>query len=236
MVLLVAFSADCKAASLADIVFIVDESTSIGTTNFELVRDLMHSMVNGLEVSPDKVQVGIVTYSDRPTTLVYLDSFSDKKELQTFIKILPYRGGDTNVSAAIQFTKENVFVESRGSRKGQGVQQVAVVITDGESQDDVSEAAANLRRDGVTVYAVGVKDANEEQLRQIASYPSNKHVYTVDSFIRLKALDDILQRSLCLNILHEAITVSSRTSDIKEGWTVRMLLTVKVMFNIVKCM
>ncbi|KAK2909653.1 collagen alpha-6(VI) chain-like isoform X2 [Channa argus] len=208
---------DCKAAKLADIVFIVDESGSIGTPNFQLVRAFLHSIVNGLEVNTNRVRVGIVTYNDKPTAQIYLDSFDDKDDLLNFIKLLPYNGGGTNTGAAINFTRQNVFTEKRGSRKDKGVQQVAVVITDGESQDNVSKAAANLRREGVTVYAVGIKGANEEQLVQIASYPSTKHVYNVESFTKLKALDQGLQKALCQNILHQAVAVNTRRGEIKEG-------------------
>ncbi|XP_070768321.1 collagen alpha-6(VI) chain-like [Enoplosus armatus] len=208
---------DCKAANVADIVFIVDESGSIGTPNFQLVRTFLHSIVSGLEVSPSRVRVGIVMYNDRPTAQVYLNTFNDKNELLKFIKILPYHGGGTNTGAAIKFTQENVFVKQRGSRKDKGVQQVAVVITDGESQDNVSTAAANLRRAGVTVYAVGVKDANKAQLTEVASYPTNKHTFVVDSFAKLKSLEQSLQKSLCHNIIRQAITINTRRTGIKEG-------------------
>ncbi|XP_071324339.1 collagen alpha-6(VI) chain-like isoform X2 [Trachinotus anak] len=208
---------DCKAAKLADIVFIVDESGSIGTPNFQLVRTFLHSIVSGLEVSPTRVRVGIVMYNDRPTAQVYLNSFSDKKELLNFIKILPYNGGGTRTGAALKFTRENVFTKQRGSRKDKGVQQVAVVITDGESQDNVSQPAAELRRAGVTVYSVGVKDANEAQLVEMASYPPKKHVFIVDSFVKLKSLEQSLQKILCHNILRQAISVNTRRTGIKEG-------------------
>lgn len=197
--------------------FIVDESGSIGTPNFQLVRTFLHSIVNGLEVSPNRVRVGIVMYNDRPTAQVYLNTFDDKTELLKFIKILPYRGGGTNTGAAINFARENVFIKQRGSRKDKGVQQVAVVITDGESQDEVSTAAANLRRAGVTVYAVGVKDANHVQLKEMASYPTNKHMFIVDNFAKLKSLEQSLQKVLCHNILRQAISVNTRRTGIKEG-------------------
>lgn len=208
---------DCKAAKLADIVFIVDESGSIGSKNFQLVRAFLHSIVSGLDILTNRVRVGIVAYNDKPTTQVYLDSFTNKSELLNFIQILPYNGGGTKTGAAINFTREKIFNETRGSRKDKGVQQVAVVITDGKSQDNVSDAAADLRRTGITVYAVGVKDAKKKELDQIASYPANKHVYTVDSFTQLKALDQSLQKSLCQNILQQAVTINERRSDIKEG-------------------
>ncbi|XP_073341613.1 collagen alpha-6(VI) chain [Pagrus major] len=208
---------DCKAANVADIVFIVDESGSIGTSNFQMVRTFLRSIVSSLEVSRAKVRVGIVMYNDGPSAQVYLDSFNDESELLNFIKILPYRGGGTNTGAALNYARESVFIKARGSRKDQGVQQVAVVITDGESQDDVSTPAADLRRAGVIVYAVGVKDANKEQLHQMASYPNNKHVFDVDNFEKLKGLELSLQKSLCQNIIRQAISVSTRRSGIKEG-------------------
>lgn len=202
---------------MADIVFIVDESGSIGTPNFQLVRTFLYSLVNGLEVGKNRVRVGIVTYNDDPRAQVYLDSFDDKSELLDFIKILPYQGGGTKTGLALDYAQQNVFVSQKGSRKNRAVQQVAIVITDGQSQDNVSIAAANLRRTGVTVYAVGVKDADKAELRQLASHPTNKHTFIVDSFSKLKTLEISLQRILCQNIIEQAVTVGSRDSDIKQG-------------------
>uniref|UniRef100_A0A665U225 VWFA domain-containing protein n=1 Tax=Echeneis naucrates TaxID=173247 RepID=A0A665U225_ECHNA len=175
---------DCKAAKLADIVFIVDESGSIGTSNFQLVRTFLYSIINGLEVSTTRVRVGIVTYNDRATAQVYLNSFSDKKELLNFIKILPYHGGGTRTGAALKFAQENVFIQSTGSRKDRGVQQVAVVITDGESQDNVN--------------------AKEAQLVEMASYPSKKHVFIVDSFVKRIGIKEGLTLSISHRSLHSA--------------------------------
>uniref|UniRef100_A0A3B5MVE2 VWFA domain-containing protein n=1 Tax=Xiphophorus couchianus TaxID=32473 RepID=A0A3B5MVE2_9TELE len=190
------FSADCRAAKLADIVFIVDESGSITVENFQLVRSFLYSIISGLEINPNRVRVGIVLYNEQPTAQVYLNTFKQKTELLNFIKILPYRGGGTSTGAALNFTQENVFITETGSRKDKGVEQVAVVITDGESQDNVSQAAAELRRAGVTIYSVGVQNANEDELRQIASHPPQKHVFIVDSFARLKSLEEYLQKTL----------------------------------------
>uniref|UniRef100_A0AAV2ME79 non-specific serine/threonine protein kinase n=1 Tax=Knipowitschia caucasica TaxID=637954 RepID=A0AAV2ME79_KNICA len=208
---------DCSSARLADVVFIVDESESIGTPNFQLVRRFLHSVVSGLEVAPNRVRVGVVTYNDRPTAQVFLDSFSNKTDLLRFLKILPYHGGRTSTGKALNFTRDTIFRAERGSRMGKGVQQVAVVITDGQSQDDVGAAGAELRRAGVTVYALGVKKADKQELHKMASYPAPKHTFIVDSFSKLKSVKQVLQKTLCHNILREAISVSSRQSGIREG-------------------
>lgn len=182
-----------------------------------LVRKFLHSIVNGLDVGQKRVRVGVVVYSDRASARIYLDSFNDKDELLRFVKILPYHGGGTNTGAALNYTREKVFIKQRGSRKDSGIQQVAVVITDGKSQDSVSVEAAELRRAGVTVYAVGVKDADKDELREIATYPYDKHMFIVDSFEKLKPLEQSLQKSLCHNIIHQAVSVNTRRTGIKEG-------------------
>ncbi|XP_044214882.1 collagen alpha-6(VI) chain isoform X2 [Thunnus albacares] len=207
---------DCKAGNRADIVFIVDESGSIGTANFQLVRTFLHSIVSGLDVGEKKVRVGIVMYNDVPRAQFYLNTFKNTDELLKFIKILPYHGGGTNTGEALKFTREKVFTVERGSRKN--FQQVAVVITDGKSQDNVNAPAAELRRAGVTVYAIGIKDANKTELDEIASDPAKKHVFIVDSFAKLKPLQQSLQKSLCHNIFRQAIT-EKRRSGIKKGCT-----------------
>lgn len=201
---------------MADIVFIVDESGSIGTPNFLLVRSFLHSLVNEMEIGTHRVRVGIVTYNDDPRAQVYLNTFDRKSELLSFINILPYHGGGTRTGQALNYARQKLFISQNGSRKDKAVQQVAVVITDGESQDNVSTAAADLRRAGVTVYAVGVKDANKSELRQIASHPTDKHTFIVDSFSKLKTLEMSLQRILCQNILQRAVSVSNSDSEAGE--------------------
>ncbi|XP_063344125.1 collagen alpha-4(VI) chain-like isoform X2 [Pelmatolapia mariae] len=202
-----AVTEDCKTANKADIVFIVDESGSIGEENFRLTRNFLHSVISGLETGPSKIRVGIVTYNDVPTAHISLNSFRDKADILHFISFLPYRQGGTNTGAALHFALKNIFTEEKGSRKD--VPKVAVVITDGESQDNVKEPAIALRRAGVTVFAVGIKDANKTELLEMASYP--KFVFTVDSFIKLKPLKETLQTTLCNTIIQ--IGVQDKESD-----------------------
>ncbi|XP_035862083.1 collagen alpha-3(VI) chain-like [Sander lucioperca] len=208
---------DCKGANIADIVFIVDESGSIGTENFKLMRTFLHSIVSSLDVRPNKVQVGIVSYNEESKAQVYLNTFDNREEILQFIKILPYSEGGTNTGAALNFARTNIFIEEKGSRKSKGVQQVAVVITDGESQDRVHEAAISLRRADVTVYSVGIENANMEELRDMASHPIDRHVFNVNSFTELKALKNSLQKVICENIIDQAVKVTTRESKAKKA-------------------
>lgn len=49
------FFSECAKATVADIVFLVDGSTSIGPTSFEDMRQFLKNVVNGLDIGEDKV-------------------------------------------------------------------------------------------------------------------------------------------------------------------------------------
>ncbi len=195
--------------------FIVDESGSIGILNFQLVRTFLHRIVSGLDISLSRVRIGIVTYNTKPIAQFYLNTFNDKDDILQFVNILPYRSGGTCTGAALNFTLEEVFTDQRGSRSR--VQRVAVVITDGKSEDDVSKAAISLRRAGVTIYAVGIEQANRTELVEMASHPSSTHVFEVDSFTKLKPLQQTLQKTMCNDITDKVTGVTASNTDIKEG-------------------
>ncbi|XP_059194891.1 collagen alpha-6(VI) chain-like [Centropristis striata] len=212
-----AITDDCTGANVADIAFIVDESGSIERPNFLLVRAFLHSVVSSLDVSPARVRVGIVTYDNNPRAWAYFNTFNNKTEILNFINLLPYNGGGTQTGAALNYTLKEIFNKDTGSRKEKGVQQVAVVITDGKSQDNVSEAAVALRRAGVTIYSVGIRGASQSELVEMASHPSDRHVFNVESFTKLKPLKQNLQKILCENIIYEAVTDKTTEEDTKEA-------------------
>lgn len=202
---------------MADIAFIVDQSSSIRSKNFQLVRDFLENTIGGLDVGEGKIKVAVILYSDFPRADVYLDTFSNKADILRYISSMAYGRGKTYTGAALRFAKEHVFTKARGSRRDEHVQQVAVVITDGKSTDNksVASAAADLRRSGVTVFALGIKDAKEDDLREIASYPPKKFVLNVERFDQLNSLAKILTKTLCNEITDAIIPKFSLRAVLK---------------------
>lgn len=196
----------------------MDESSRVGQRNFQLTRTFLLKVINALDISPDNVRVALVLYSDEPRLEFSLDTFEDKSEVLQYLKKLPYRGGQTYTGAAIDFLRKKVFTKKGGSRKRQGVQQVAVVITDGQSLDNFTEPASKLRRSKVTVYAVGTQNISETgQLHKIASYPPRKHVTSLESFLQLSHIDWKIKKRLCTEIVARAFAVPVRSRNVKAG-------------------
>ncbi|XP_072532864.1 collagen alpha-6(VI) chain [Salminus brasiliensis] len=189
---------DCRSAEVGDVVFIVDKSGNMGPENFQLVRNFLQNTISGLDVGMDKVRVAIVDYSDEPRADVYLNTFSNKSNILQHVKTLSYGRGKTNTGEALKYAKDKVFTKERGSRSDEKVQQIAVVVTDGQSSDDFSVPAAELRRSGVNVFAVGIK--NFDGLKEIASHPHERFVFSVGNFTKLNALSGMLTKRICRDI------------------------------------
>ncbi|OXB68886.1 UNVERIFIED_CONTAM: hypothetical protein H355_003784 [Colinus virginianus] len=208
----------CSSATVADIVFLVDESSKIGSKNFQLIRAFLLKIVNALDIGPNNVRVGLVLYSNEPRLEFTLDTFKDKLEILNYLKILPYRGGQAYTGKAIEFLRKKVFIQEAGSRKKHGVQQIAVVITDGLSLDDYTEQASKLRRESVTVYAVGIKNITEDsKLDKIATYPPGNHVTTLKFFLQLSTIKWKIKKQLCNEIVTQTFVAPLQSQSLKEG-------------------
>ncbi|XP_026109723.1 collagen alpha-3(VI) chain-like, partial [Carassius auratus] len=206
-----AVARECMFDRVADIAFIVDQCENIRSEKFQLVRNFLKNTIGGLDVGEGKIKIAVVLYSDIPRADVYFNTFDDKTDILRYISSMPYGRGKPYTGAALTFAKDKVFTKERGSRRDQNVQQVAVVITDGKSTDEVASAAAALRRSGVTVFALGIKDTEEEDLREIASYPYKKFVFNVKEFDELNSLSNILTKTLCNEITDSLIPTGSQS-------------------------
>ncbi len=190
----------CTQEAVADIVFLVDGSWSIGNENFEQIRQFLYTLVNSFDVGPDHVRIGLVQYSTTPRTEFLLNTHQNKQSILEYISRLPYMGGGTHTGEGLDFMLKKHFVEAAGSRAGQNVPQIAVVITDGKSQDNVESHAQDLKKRGIVVYAIGIKDADEDQLKEIANEPHSQHVYSVSDFAALQGISQSIVQTLCTTV------------------------------------
>ena len=55
--------AGCQTAGGADIVFVLDGSGSIGSTNFEKCKTFVRSLVEEFEIGLDRYRIGVQQYS-----------------------------------------------------------------------------------------------------------------------------------------------------------------------------
>uniref|UniRef100_A0A672LHR3 Collagen alpha-1(XII) chain n=1 Tax=Sinocyclocheilus grahami TaxID=75366 RepID=A0A672LHR3_SINGR len=188
----------CKTTAQADIVLLVDGSWSIGRLNFKTIRSFIGRMVGAFDIGPDRVQIGLAQYSGDPKTEWHLNSHRTRKELLDAVASLPYKGGNTMTGLALNYILQSNFKKNVGMRPNS--RKIGVLVTDGKSQDDITVNSQNLRDQGIELYAIGVKNADENELRSIASDPDDIHMYNVADFSFLLDIVDDLTNNLCNSV------------------------------------
>jgi hypothetical protein len=194
---------------VGDIVFLVHNS--INPQHAHSVRNFLYILANSLQVGRDNIRVGLAQYSDTPTSEFLLSVYHRKGDVLKHIRGLQFKPGGNRMGQALQFILEHHFREGAGSRASQGVPQVAVVVSSGLTEDHIREPAEALRRAGILVYAIGVKDASQAELREISSSPKDNFTFFVPNFPGLPGLAQKLRPELC-STLGKAAQYTERES------------------------
>ncbi|XP_061689214.1 matrilin-4 isoform X2 [Syngnathoides biaculeatus] len=187
----------CKTA-VVDLVLVIDGSKSVRPHNFELVKKFVNEVVDTLDVSERGTRVGLVQYSSRVRTEFTLDQFRSADDIKAAVTKMKYMEKGTMTGLALAHMLDKSFSEAEGARPpARGIPRIGLVFTDGRSQDDISEYAKKAKQAGIVMYAVGVGKALEEELREIASDPPEKHFYYASDFSAIGAIALNLKLDVC---------------------------------------
>lgn len=155
-----------------DIVFLVDGSDYVGSSNFPYVRDFLINVVNQVDVRPDRVQFGLMQFSDRPKVEFYLNTYNNREAIVDRISQLRLMGGSVmNTAAAMRYALQTMFTSSAGSRIQQQIPQLLVLVTGGPAQDNVRDMANNLANAGIVTFTISSGQADVETLKTVAFTP-----------------------------------------------------------------
>ncbi|RVE72626.1 hypothetical protein OJAV_G00039430, partial [Oryzias javanicus] len=187
----------CTSANI-DLVLLIDGSKSVRPQNFELVKKFVNQVVDSLDVSTHGTRVGLVQYSSRVRTEFPLNMYHTAEDIKAAVMKVEYMEKGTMTGLALKHMLENSFSEAEGARPAaRNIPRIGLVFTDGRSQDDISEYAKKAKEAGITMYAVGVGKAVEDELREIASEPVEKHFYYTTDFNAISTIADNLKLNVC---------------------------------------
>lgn len=187
------FFVGCKTENV-DLVFLMDGSNSIGPDDFKKMKAFLASVVQDFDVSDNRVQIGVAQFSDTYQEEFLLGTFTGKKEISFKIENIQQIFGFTCIGAALRKVG-HYFQADMGSRINAGVPQVLLVLTDGQSQDEVAQAAEDLRHKGIDIYSVGIGNVDDQQLIQITGTANKK--LTVENFDELSKVKKRVIRNIC---------------------------------------
>uniref|UniRef100_A0A8C7DLY6 Collagen type VI alpha 3 chain n=1 Tax=Oncorhynchus kisutch TaxID=8019 RepID=A0A8C7DLY6_ONCKI len=177
-----------------DVVFLIDGTTAV-RSEFPAIRDMIGRVVEKLDVGLDRVRVSVVQYSDDAKTEFLLNEHSTKDEVRQATRKIQSRGGNRlNTGRALDWVSKNIYQRSAGSRIEEGVPQFLILVTGGKSNDDVSGPANQLKTNLVAPLAIGAKNADPNELRQISLKP--EFAYSINNFGQLPTVEQQLIASV----------------------------------------
>ncbi|NXL55689.1 VITRN protein, partial [Chordeiles acutipennis] len=176
----------------ADIGFVIDGSSSVGTSNFRTVLQFVANISKEFEISDTDTRIGAVQYTYEQRLEFSFDKYSTKQDVLNAIKRISYWSGGTSTGAAISYASEQLFSKSKPNKR-----KIMILITDGRSYDDVSVPAMAAHQNGVIAYSVGVAWAAQDELEAIATDPDKEHSFFVDEFDNLYRFVNQLIQNIC---------------------------------------
>ncbi|KAF1671462.1 VITRN protein, partial [Pygoscelis papua] len=176
----------------ADIGFVIDGSSSVGTSNFRTVLQFVANISKEFEISDTDTRVGAVQYTYEQRLEFSFDKYSTKQDVLSAIKRISYWSGGTSTGAAISYASEQLFSKSKPNKR-----KIMILITDGRSYDDVRVPAMAAHQNGVIAYSIGVAWAAQDELEAIATDPDKEHSFFVDEFDNLYHFVNQLIQNIC---------------------------------------
>ena len=176
-----------------DLNLVLDESGSITSENFIKLKNFATSLVNGMpfhgETAGTGTRVGIVTFSTGSRRILNMNA--QKQAVLNAINALNSHGGSTCIGCGIDDAVENWYANGR-----RDASRVMVVVTDGLNNLPPGNFASHLAGAlqaadfyGQTIVAVGVGEANFNEINQIATDISGvQTAYYASNFDQLSQL------------------------------------------------
>ncbi|KAJ3592569.1 hypothetical protein NHX12_007696 [Muraenolepis orangiensis] len=192
----------CKEMPM-ELVFVIDSSESVGPENFEIIKDFVTRLVDRTTVGRNATRIGLVLYSLDVHLQFNLARYTTKQDVKQAVWKMPYMGEGTYTGTAIRKATQEAFFSARS-----GVRKVAIVITDGQTDKrepvKLDLAVREAHAANIEMYALGIVNSSDptqaeflRELNLIASDPDTEHMYLIDDFNTLPALESQLVSQFC---------------------------------------
>ncbi|KAJ7394274.1 hypothetical protein OS493_000076 [Desmophyllum pertusum] len=157
-----------------DVAFVVDKTSSVGVTDFLLLKGFLLQLIDALHIGPGATHTGIITFNKKPKVLSTFANhalYSNDAVHQFVAKIPVVLGDRTFIDRALMAAANQLFTEEGGDRPK--YPNVLIILTDGRTNHDskpFSEIIPLLKAKNVHIVAVGIGayEDFEGQLEEIA--------------------------------------------------------------------
>ena len=203
---------NCTGCSIkSDVVFVIDSSISITRRNYERSKDFVYDFVNKTEVNNS---IGLILVGDEAVVQHPLEVLTEdnRDDILTNIGMAPHLRGFTNTADGLcELTRQNWT-------KDEGVLKLAIVLTDGASNDysdecdgkGTAEMASFLRANVsyILVFSVGIGSLDNDSKLELRDIASRSHLTThLNGYDELGSMTDTLHYQICSTSMYYQYTI-----------------------------
>lgn len=144
-----------RANQVIDVVFVLDESGSVGPTNFKRILTFVRNTLDQFTVAPGYATPAVVTFGSGANLDIGLDHYGEKcKFIDRLSKTVKYTAGMTNMNEGFKVAYQELSQRQRSSSL-----KLVILISDGwynEGGDPKPIADAMKSKFHAYVVAVGI--------------------------------------------------------------------------------
>ncbi|XP_048736663.2 uncharacterized protein LOC125651877 [Ostrea edulis] len=209
-----------KYSQRMDLIFLMDSSGSVGGNNFKKMKQFVKRLLNPVDIDFGDVQVGLLSFSTRPTIKFQLNTYKTKQDIFSAIDGVPWRFGYTNTADALQEMHETMFSRENGDRRDAG--NVCIILTDGVSNINYRRTipeANTAKEKGIRIISIGIGLPDLKEIRGIASEPYELYVFHAETFAELLYLRIELPMDYRVpGILYNGFVDKTETGKLCQRW------------------
>ena len=191
----------CSIEVTKDVVFVIDTTSSIGSFQFQMIREFVANLTINLKLNSPGSRVAVISFDWFVRLQFNLQRHTSLSTLLPAINpgLTYFRSSSiSNTASALEFLLSSAQNGVLGIRNE--TSNIAIVITDGrsDSQFRTQLAASALHAANIfDIYAIGFGSADINELRTIASDPAFVYFTNFFSDFALQELKMNLNDQLC---------------------------------------
>ncbi|XP_055859894.1 uncharacterized protein LOC106073120 [Biomphalaria glabrata] len=218
----------CPQHAQLDIMLVLEASPGTGSRNWVSLIKFVIDLIYSFNIGPDDVKFGAIFSSQEPVKQCDFNTYQTVSSLLKAILSIQFPSRpETNTYKALRLiTQDRMFSVEAGGRVS--AKDVVIVITDGNSTFpmETQNAADDLKKNGVTIYTVGVgPHVNEKLLQDVASSPGQ--FIKSDSFrsldINMLKILEVACSNHSSSITVPTLLTTSELSAVQFSWSTEVI-------------
>ena len=159
-----------------DLVFALDTSSSISSTDLQKIKNLVEASLKSYQIKQQLAHIGLVSFGSTARTILALNNGADRNRIKISLSAFPELGGQARLSNLAQHLQSVTFNARYGARNT--APKAVVIITEGKFDAleviDLPLYASLLSRVGIKLVIVEIGgDSKNSPLQSIPNTPIN---------------------------------------------------------------